>query len=75
MVGLLSSPCKNCKDRYVKETETGIPRCHSNCPKYVAFREARDNELHEKSIINQKYYDITDFKNRIIRREIKNGSR
>lgn len=32
----MSVPCKDCQDR--------APRCHGRCPKYAAYKEAKEEE-------------------------------
>lgn len=37
----IASPCKNCPDRWVTETD----RCHGHCEKYLKFHRERTTEL------------------------------
>lgn len=44
----LNGPCLGCKDRVAD------PPCHATCKKYIAFREAKDQE-NEETYIQKKY--------------------
>ena len=42
----MKAPCKNCEER--------VPKCHSVCPKYKAYRDSLAQEKKER----QKFYDV-----------------
>nr|DAE63290.1 MAG TPA: hypothetical protein [Caudoviricetes sp.] len=43
----MNAPCKNCPERHTL--------CHSDCVKYIAFREERDRINREKDRDNRVY--------------------
>ena len=55
-------PCKDCKDRFVKENYT----CHKYCKKYISWKtehESKRQELLEKAKIDKASYSIEESMN------------
>lgn len=69
----IKSPCQDCPDRKIIEDEHGTRTCHSNCPRYKAYK-AELKALKKIKAKEDERYIISDTKKKWLReKQRKNG--
>lgn len=54
-----NNPCYKCEERWVKEVDGKLTRCHSVCERYIAWETARADELKEIARLRKLNRDIS----------------